>query len=87
MLLNNEGFAVQTQDPISTVCTLLHDGKIVAVKGLGGYHLACDPLNSKAVSLLRKRKYREDKPFAVIMDDIKTVNKLDRKSTPLNSNH
>src|SRR3990172_8238767 len=36
MFLNNEGLAVQTQDPISTVCTLLQDGKIVAVKGLGG---------------------------------------------------
>ena len=76
MLLNNEGFAVQTQDPISTVCTLLHDGKIVAVKGLGGYHLACDALNSKSVSLLRKRKYREDKPFAVMMENIETVNKF-----------
>ena len=76
MLLNNEGFAVQTQDPISTVCTLLHDGKIVAVKGLGGYHIACDALNSKSVSLLRKRKYREDKPFAVMMESIETVNKF-----------
>ena len=76
MLLNNEGFAVQTQDPISTVCTLLHDGKIVAVKGLGGYHIACDALNSKSVSLLRKRKYREDKPFAVMMENIETVNKF-----------
>lgn len=73
MLLNNEVFAVQTQDPISTVCSLLQDGKIVAVKGLGGYHLACDALNSKSVSLLRKRKYREDKPFAVMMDTIDTV--------------
>jgi len=73
MLLNNEGFTVQTQDPISTVCTLLQDGKIVAVKGLGGYHIACDALNSNAVSLLRKRKYREDKPFAVMMDTIDTI--------------
>ncbi|HHT9112887.1 MAG: carbamoyltransferase HypF [Planctomycetes bacterium] len=76
MLLNNEGFAVQTQDPISTVCTLLHDGKIFAVKGLGGYHIACDALNSKSVFLLRKRKYREDKPFAVMMENIETVNKF-----------
>ena len=76
MLLNNEGFTVQTQDPISTVCTLLQDGKIVAVKGLGGYHIACDALNSKSVSLLRKRKYREDKPFAVMMENIETVNKF-----------
>ncbi|MDO8745792.1 MAG: Sua5/YciO/YrdC/YwlC family protein, partial [Candidatus Brocadiaceae bacterium] len=76
MLLNNKGLTVQTQDPISTVCTLLHDGKIVAVKGLGGYHIACDALNSKSVSLLRKRKYREDKPFAVMMENIETVNKF-----------
>src|SRR3989339_551669 len=86
MLLNNEGFAVQTQDPISTVCTLLQDGKIVAVKGLGGYHIACDALNSKSVSLLRKRKYREDKPFAVMMENIEMVNKfciLDAKEEAL----
>ena len=76
MLLNNEGFTVQTQNPISTVCTLLHDGKIVAVKGLGGYHLACDAVNRNAVSLLRKRKYRKDKPFAVMMESIETVNKF-----------
>jgi hydrogenase maturation protein HypF len=76
MLLNNEGLSVQTQDPISTVCTFLHDGKIVAIKGLGGYHLACDALNSKSVSLLRKRKYREDKPFAVMMENIETVSKF-----------
>ena len=76
MLLNNEGLAVQTHDPVSTVCTLLQDGKIVAVKGLGGYHIACDALNSKSVSLLRKRKYREDKPFAVMMESIETVNKF-----------
>ena len=72
-LLNNEGFAVQTQDPISTVCTLLQDGKIVVIKGLGGYHLACDAMSGKTVSTLRKKKYREDKPFAVMMENIKTV--------------
>jgi len=76
MLLNNEGFTVQTQDPISTVCTLLQDGKIVAVKGLGGYHIACDAMNGKSVFLLRKRKYREDKPFAVMMENIETINKF-----------
>ncbi|MEK6636029.1 MAG: carbamoyltransferase HypF, partial [Planctomycetota bacterium] len=75
-LLNNEGFAVQTQDPISTVCTLLQDGKIVVIKGLGGYHLACDAMSGKTVSTLRKKKYREDKPFAVMMENIKTVRQL-----------
>jgi len=51
---------------------LLH-GKIVAVKGLGGFHLACDATNSIAVSELRNRKLRVDKPFAVMMPDVATV--------------
>ena len=76
MLLNNEGFAVQTQDPISTVCTLLEDGKIVAVKGLGGYHIACDATSHNVVSTLRKRKHRDDKSFAVMINDLDTIKQL-----------
>ncbi|HHT9126117.1 MAG TPA: carbamoyltransferase HypF [Candidatus Brocadiia bacterium] len=67
---------LKTQDPISTACALLNEGKIIAVKGLGGYHLACDAMNSEAVSTLRKRKYREDKPFAVMMENIETVRRF-----------
>jgi hydrogenase maturation protein HypF len=47
----------------------------VAVKGLGGFHLSCDAENDKAVSVLRSRKYREDKPFAVMMADMAVVEK------------
>ncbi len=47
--------------------TALQQGKIIAVKGLGGYHLMCDATSSKAIALLRQRKQRPDKPFAILV--------------------
>ncbi len=51
-------------------------GKIVAIKGLGGYHLACDARNATAVSALRERKYRKEKPFAVMVKDLESARGL-----------
>ncbi len=52
--------------PVEQAVALLRDGKILAVKGLGGYHLACDAADEAVVSRLRARKHREDRPFALM---------------------
>lgn len=60
-------------DPLSLARDALGQGKILAVKGLGGFHLCCDAHNQRAVETLRRRKQRWDRPFALMMPDVETV--------------
>ena len=65
--------ALRGQDALDWARALLCSGHVVAVKGLGGYHLACDATDSQAVTALRGRKRRGDKPFAIMVEDLRTA--------------
>ena len=65
-----------SDDPLQAAAELLRHGQILAVKGLGGYHLAADAACEQAVAALRARKHREDKPFAVMAADLAAAAEL-----------
>lgn len=69
-LRDSTGQDTQAADPITAAAHRLAAGEVLAIKGLGGYHLACDALNDAAVRRLRRRKHREAKPFAVMVPDV-----------------
>jgi hydrogenase maturation protein HypF len=69
-LIDNLGNLVAGSNPIAAASQLLKEGKIVAVKGLGGFLLACDATSDTAVKALRRRKKRSSKPFAIMVTDI-----------------
>jgi hydrogenase maturation protein HypF len=64
---------VEAGDMVGHVRRLLLDGKIIAIKGIGGFHLTVDALDAEAVARLRGRKHREDKPFALMARTVAVV--------------
>jgi hydrogenase maturation protein HypF len=75
-LVDEHGHALEHGDPVAAARALIRDGKIIAIKGIGGFHLACRPDQSEVVSRLRQRKHREEKPFALMVNDIDTAENL-----------
>lgn len=66
-LVNSEGISISaTEEPIERSISLLKDGLILAIKGLGGFHIACDATNEKTVKRLREKKRKSNKPFALM---------------------
>ncbi len=67
---------VRSENIIDEAVSLLDEGKILAVKGVGGYHLICDATSDDAVKRLRERKRRPSKPFAVMVEDLNQAQEL-----------
>lgn len=70
-----KGIKIETKDVLGWTRKKLKEGKIFAIKGLGGFHLVCDAENEEAINILRTRKKRPHKSFAVMMKDIDKVKK------------
>ncbi len=75
-LYDNKWNITETSDPIKTVAKLIDEGHIVAVKGIGGYHIAALATNDDVVLKLRKRKKRPTKPFAIMGLDTSVLEKI-----------
>jgi len=76
-LLDREGGVVaRREDALQSAVQALKEGAIVAVKGVGGFHLACLASDEQATAALRARKHREDKPFALMAQDVQTAREL-----------
>ena len=72
-LFDTERREITTADPIKESASFLRDGHVLAIKGLGGFHLAVDARNHEAVDRLRQRKHRAEKPFALMSLDLETI--------------
>ncbi|MEE9414390.1 MAG: carbamoyltransferase HypF [Acidimicrobiales bacterium] len=82
-------FKDSSDDPVAATVEALAGGAVVAIKGLGGYHLVCDATNDAAIAELRRRKHRSDKPLAVMVADLDHAKELadvdDREAALLGS--
>lgn len=77
-LRDGSGRSVASDAPLSEAVDRLRRGEVVAVKGLGGYHLAVDAGDEDAVARLRARKHREDKPFALLVESVTAARRIAR---------
>lgn len=82
-LQNQEQILATHELALKQTALLLQQGHIVAVKGLGGFHLACDANNQKTVDLLRQRKHRPTKPLAIMVPDLQFLQDLSSQETEL----
>lgn len=69
-------FISSKHDALLQTIELIKSGKIIAIKGIGGFHLVVDSTNDEAVRMLRKKKHREEKPFALMFPDLDSVKKF-----------
>ncbi|MFC1907779.1 carbamoyltransferase HypF [Chloroflexota bacterium] len=74
-LIDGNGNSVESNDAIKAANALLKAGKILAIRGLGGFHLVCDATNEKVINLLRSRKRRPSKPLAIMVNNLEEVEK------------
>jgi len=84
-LYSIDGMKINTLDPILKATSLLGKGKIIAIKGIGGFHIACDATNRGAVMKLRRLKNRPTKPFAIMakVHDLSRIVHIDKEERRL----
>lgn len=75
-LWDRDGTDLLVEDPLRAAAARIAAGDIVAIKGLGGFHLACDATRARTIALLRARKHRDEKPFAVMVADLSHAREL-----------
>jgi len=75
-LWNDDGSRMDVAEPVREAARLLEGGSIIAIKGLGGFHLACNARDDAAVSLLRERKRRVEKTFAVMLGRVEDADRF-----------